>query len=199
MSSVLEFNGVEVNFGDSDNIDTGLKILDENTNDGFNILTPSNESSVINLMEIEGTENKPGDDNVFTGELNDTVFGGSGDDVIYGGSGDDFLDGGKGSDIIRGDDGNDVIIGGKGADKLIGGEGQDIFKIQLEDFANGEKDRIMDFEVGIDIIEINGVDTTKIKLDGKEVKYNDETILRLSGDITGIEAEAADNDTFELF
>ena len=178
-----------------------LVVQDANSNGGFNVLADLNEDAFIVVNEIDGTEsaNDPGDDIIITGTGFDFVSAGEGDDIIVGGDGADILDGGAGSDIIRGGTNDDIIIGGKDADIMIGGSGADIFRLQVDDFANGETDRIMDFEVGMDVVEINGVDTTKVQLDGNEVKYMNETIIRLSGDVTGIQGEATDDDTFELF
>lgn len=189
MSSLLEVVG-------SDPV-----IQELNSDSGFNILADPNEDAFITISEIEGPESEenPGNDVIVTGRGFDVVFAGDGDDIIVGGDGADLLDGGAGSDIIRGGTGEDIIIGGTGADILIGGTGADIFQFDLKDFANGEVDRILDFEVGVDSAVINGLDPELAMIDGNEVKYNGETIIRLSGDVSGIQGEATDEDTFELF
>ncbi|NEP00058.1 MAG: hypothetical protein F6K58_15530 [Symploca sp. SIO2E9] len=121
-----------------------------------------------------------GDDTVAGGLGNDTIFGGEGedilrgdrnsrsagdtvggDDLIYGGkgndriggkAGDDELYGDQGDDEIWGDHGNDIISGGLGNDTVFGGAGSDTFVLAI-----GEgTDTIMDFEVGIDLIELAG-------------------------------------------
>lgn len=78
---------------------------------------------------------------------NDTMFGGSGRDTLLGDDGADFLDGGKG---------NDRLEGGRGFDVLTGGDGADTFVLA----AIPGRDRIKDFNNGIDKIEIrSGADS----------------------------------------
>lgn len=86
------------------------------------------------------------------------------DDIVYGTLERDFIDGGIGNDKIWGNDGNDRLLGGRGDDrlagdrgndKLTGGSGRDTFV--YENFAPQDlgRDRITDFEVGIDKIELH--------------------------------------------
>ena len=193
MSSLLEVIGPEP------------VVQDANDNGGFNVFADPNEDAFISMKEIDGAESAddPGDDMIMTGRGFDVVFAGDGDDVMMGGDGADFLHGGDGSDIIRGGTGDDIIIGGQDADIMMGGSGADIFQLSMDHFANGETDTVMDFEVGVDRVQINGIDPTKVTLDGKELKYNgddgEQTILRLGRDVTGIQGEGTDEDTFELF
>ena len=101
-----------------------------------------------------------GNDTMGGGSGNDTLFGDQNDDLIDGGSGDDVLDGGNGSDDLRGGDGNDRLDGGGGRDLLRGGSGADtfVFSAAADSGVNGPGDRIMDFEQGIDIIDLSGID-----------------------------------------
>ncbi len=110
------------------------------------------------------------------GAGNDIIFGGyslgkgelygdAGDDQITGKNGDDKILGGDGNDTIFGEDGNDVILGGSGNDiitgyvgndQLTGGGGNDTFVFGgFLLFADYGVDRIMDFNVGQDKIELN--------------------------------------------
>jgi Ca2+-binding RTX toxin-like protein len=67
-------------------------------------------------------------------------------------AGGDYLHGNSGDNIVRGLDGSDVLSGHKGNDKLYGGFDADVFR-----FATGDgKDVIMDFENGIDVIDVTG-------------------------------------------
>ncbi|MCF6305392.1 MAG: M10 family metallopeptidase C-terminal domain-containing protein, partial [Rhodobacteraceae bacterium] len=81
---------------------------------------------------------------------NDTLYGNAGNDGLVGGAGNDILFGGLGRDLIWGGDGDDRLVGGRSMDKLIGGAGSDTFVFNVGD----GKDRIRDFEAGIDILEI---------------------------------------------
>ena len=83
----------------------------------------------------------------------DIIFGGDGDDRIGGKGGDDYLVGDAGDDRIWGDDGDDLLWGGLGDDTLVGddfsgGFGKDVFVLAV-----GEgTDRIIDFQVGVDLL-----------------------------------------------
>jgi Ca2+-binding RTX toxin-like protein len=94
-----------------------------------------------------------GDDKLSGGLGDDLLAGGSGDDTLDGGSGDDILSGGSGDDRLVGGGGNDVLGGGSGDDVLTGGAGDD-------DFLFGDYDRISDFGVGADKIDLTGLGVT---------------------------------------
>lgn len=92
---------------------------------------------------------------------NDSLFGGDGNDHLYGGSGSDILDGGIGKDILKGAEGNDVLTGGAGMDRLYGGSGADrfVFKAARDSAPGwGQRDSILDFERGVDRIDLTGID-----------------------------------------
>jgi Ca2+-binding RTX toxin-like protein len=76
-------------------------------------------------------------------ELSDVSF--------YGSSSDDRLIGDSNSNIISGGDGDDTIFGRGGDDFLIGGSGKDTFRI------SSGSDVIVDFEKGIDMINMSGL------------------------------------------
>lgn len=91
-------------------------------------------------------------DTLAGGGGNDELYGGSSNDVLRGGEGNDLLDGGSQSDRLNGGDGDDVLIGGLGNDVLIGGAGADTFVFS----GTVNRDRITDFEAGIDQIDLTG-------------------------------------------
>lgn len=114
-----------------------------------------------------------GDDRLAGESHNDTIEGGNGRDTIEGGAGNDLLVGGLGSDslaggsdndlLLGGEDkdylsgyfGNDTLVGGDGADVLFGGDGADTFLfLSTLDSTSSERDRIRDFQVGIDKIDV---------------------------------------------
>ncbi len=76
------------------------------------------------------------------GDSLDTIFGSPGDDTIFGKGRNDILDGGAG---------DDRLVDGRGRDVLTGGTGADIFQF-IED---GKRDKITDFELGIDRIDLS--------------------------------------------
>ncbi len=92
-----------------------------------------------------------GDDRLYGGAGNDSLSARGGNDILYGKGGNDTLDGGAGSD---------VLIGGTGRDILVGGSGADAFVIQsLDDSKSGARDRILDFERGVDKIDLSAFGT----------------------------------------
>jgi len=91
-----------------------------------------------------------GKDTLFGGSGKDTLFGGSGKDTLFGGSGKDTLHGQDGGDTLAGGAGNDTLSGGQGKDTLTGGKGKDTFVFRK----GGGHDRIKDFTVGVDKLDI---------------------------------------------
>lgn len=93
-----------------------------------------------------------GKDTLNAGAGNDMLGGGFGKDTLEGGAGNDRLFGRLGADRLIGGDGDDKINGGKQNDKLTGGAGADRF-IFTDTFG---KDVVTDFEVGLDLIVLDG-------------------------------------------
>ena len=89
----------------------------------------------------------------------DEILGDSGNDTMDGGNGDDILEGGSGNDILRGRNGEDDLAGGEGRDFLTGGQGADNFVFRgIADAGIGaDRDQILDFEQGVDLIIIAGL------------------------------------------
>ncbi|WP_108500704.1 calcium-binding protein [Paracoccus indicus] len=102
-----------------------------------------------------------GNDTVSGGNGVDLVSGGAGNDWVYGDNGDDRVDGNFGADRLFGGKGNDLMIGGRGMDIMTGGQGADEFRFNaLSDsgrFPVGA-DLIRDFKVGLDRIDLSGID-----------------------------------------
>ena len=81
--------------------------------------------------------------------------------TLLGGGGNDILIGGKGSDILVGGAGNDTLWGGE--QYGFGDNAEDIFAWQADDFGrvgSVATDTIMDFEVGIDKIDLSDAFST---------------------------------------
>ena len=95
-----------------------------------------------------------GSDQLFGGDGIDTMRGQSGNDQLDGGEGNDFLDGGTGVDRILGGGGDDTLFGGSSGDQLTGGGGRDSF---LWTSAAEGRDTILDFELGADRFELDGI------------------------------------------
>ncbi|WP_299143476.1 hypothetical protein [uncultured Tateyamaria sp.] len=92
-----------------------------------------------------------GNDRLFGGAGNDDLRGGISNDRVYGGEGNDALFGDAGNDKLYGGDGDDVLTGGTGKDVMTGGAGADIFVFT----ANAHRDRITDFEDGVDLLDFS--------------------------------------------
>lgn len=77
----------------------------------------------------------------------------AGEDYVEAGEGNDQIYAGDDDDTVLGGGGSDLIVGGTGNDTLTGGTGADTFQ-----FTDGDgADTIVDFEVGKDIIFVNGL------------------------------------------
>ena len=109
------------------------------------------------------------------GDEVDIISGGAGVDNIMGAEGTDFMFGGTGDDIVRGGKGDDVVVGNEGSDVLISGEGSDIYEFFADQFVEGDKDTILDFETNDAIVVIGSTDveynnqTGSLSVDGMEV------------------------------
>lgn len=101
----------------------------------------------------------------------DVLIGGTGHDVLRGGDENDSLLGGSGDDWMRGDAGNDYRSAYHGLDTLLGEDGNDTLRGGADRFVfsdrahatTAEDDRIMDFEQGIDIIDVSALGFTDIQ------------------------------------
>jgi Ca2+-binding RTX toxin-like protein len=105
---------------------------------------------------------------------------------IDGTEGWDELRGTEGDDVIDGRGGNDLLIGGEGNDRLVGGAGWDILN---GDDANGSlvndqntfvvgvgRDRIVNFEVGKDTLEIDASYSSSSRNDRKALEALDNSL-----------------------
>ena len=81
------------------------------------------------------------------------------------------LIGTDGADILSGTAANDILIGGEGADLLTGGAGQDYFIFAEEDSSINATDEILDFETGIDHIDLSN---TAIDFENLTISFDEE-------------------------
>lgn len=119
-------------------------------------LTLGQDGSVIDIFVAGGAESVSGTGltrlRVELGAIGRTLALGPGDDRVPGAAGRDQIHGGAGNDHLAGGAGADVLIDGPGRDRLTGGAGADVFVL----VADGETDRITDFEPGTDRIDLSG-------------------------------------------
>lgn len=146
VSVVGVFNGTDILLSIENVI--GSAFADSLTGDlGVNVLTggAGNDS----LFASDGADTIDG------GNGDDLIAGGAGGDSIVGGIGNDNIGGGKGGDRIFGDDGNDTVNGNLGNDQLSGGAGADKFIFNAVLSAPTNVDTILDFEAGVDQIQLS--------------------------------------------
>ena len=119
-----------------------------------------------------------GKDKLLGAQGEDLLNGGGGRDIINGGAHDDRLYGGGGRDKLNGGGGDDRLVGGAGDDKLIGGRGADVFV-----FAAGHgQDRIMDFTVGEDLIDLTAFSTDMQNVSiAEDAIAVDDLVIRADG------------------
>lgn len=82
----------------------------------------------------------------------DRINGKAGHDKIHGKGGNDTLIGDAGNDWLYGESGRDTLIGGAGNDVLTGGSHADSFRFT----GKWGRDKIRDFQDGIDRIDLRG-------------------------------------------
>ena len=163
-------------------------------NGGANDDTLHGNSGADNIETATGTNTVYGGsgyDTLTGGSSVDTIFGGSGNDVILGGGGNDQLHGGRGDDSINGGNGDDAISGDMGQDILTGGAGADtfIFTSASDSWATSA-DTINDFEVGIDVIDLSGINA--------DLSATDALVLSDDGVDTRIEIDRDLDGTAEM-
>lgn len=121
-----------------------------------------------------------GDDRLYGGSGHDSLFGGSGRDYLYGGSGDDRLSAGEGSgDRLYGGTGNDTLIAGRGALTLFGEGGADSFVFEAGTAPVGATQRIADFQGGVDVIDLSGIDARRFGADYDPALAGDQDFVFL--------------------
>lgn len=108
------------------------------------------------------------------------IMGTSSANSLSGSSAHDLIIGAAGNDTISGGSGDDILVDGTGVDRLTGGTGADTFVL----VADGQNDYIMDFEAGVDRLDLSGfsmfygVDQLAITStsSGAELRFRDEVI-----------------------
>ncbi len=172
--------------------------------DGNDVLIINSEDNKILALAGDDVVNgMGGDDAIYGDEGNDLLVGdqdsssGSsetgGNDIIYGGNGNDVISGKGGNDRLWGDAGNDQMLGDDGDDYLRGGDGNDVLTgdnfstaggVDTFVLAAGEgTDTIIDFEIGIDLIELAG-GLTPEELTIEQVGA--DTAISFNGEVLGI-------------
>lgn len=128
--------------------------------------------TMTNAGKVKGDVTLSGMDDSYytlnTGVTLGAIHGQGGSDDLRGGRGRDEIDGGDDNDTLRGGGVRDLLIGGAGSDYIEGGRGKDL--LYGNEFAGGGidadnfdyvtakvgRDRIMDFDDGMDHLRLNG-------------------------------------------
>ena len=151
-------------------VDSATDLIVENAGEGADVVyayaSYTLAANVENLWLFDGANGGSGNasDNLLVANLNtgSTLYGLAGADALVGENGDDALYGGTGNDFLNGQAGNDVLVGGQGSDLLYGGAGVDTFLYAAASdsvVAGGNMDAIMDFQIGIDKVNLHSVMT----------------------------------------
>lgn len=145
-------------------------------------------------------EGQSGDDVLYGHGQNDRLIGGAGHDQAWGGNGSDRISGNNGQDMLWGNGGNDDLIGGLGQDQLWGQRGSDLLNgMKGDDVMSGGKDadifvfdgrinegqdEITDFEIGVDLIRIEGLVFSDLVIGGGStavIVLDQKTEISLTG------------------
>ena len=104
-------------------------------------------ATAVSGPDITGTAAR---DTLIGTAMSEGMYGLQGDDGLSGMAGKDLLFGQRGHDILNGGTGDDILNGGRGNDQLVGGTGADRFV-----FREPGADRVQDFTLGVDTLEIS--------------------------------------------
>jgi Ca2+-binding RTX toxin-like protein len=120
---------------------------------------------------------------ILTGEAANSGNGNVLNNTLYGNSEANSLSGLEGDDRLYGNAGDDTLLGGAGNDILNGGAGADIFVFNTALDATANRDRISDFESGIDKIELDRTIFTALSNEGLlSAEYFQSSTTGVAGD-----------------
>ena len=178
---VLYSNGLGDKFDGGTGIDTAVlseSQYAEYVNLGTESITIlSNSVPASYNSEIKNVENVIG-----TGH-DDILYGDYKDNVLQGGDGADELYGADGNDTLVGGNGNDWLYGQAGSDQLTGGAGADTFAYTfLSDSTVVHNDIIMDFEAGVDKLDLSGLNIQQADLLMKNEVINGDNYTAVCAD-----------------
>ncbi|HTV68766.1 MAG TPA: calcium-binding protein [Rhizobiaceae bacterium] len=115
----------------------------------------------------------------------DVLFGGRGADELNGFGGNDILLGGAGNDDLFGGAGNDRMVGGLGSDWHTGGSGFDRFDFNAlnESLPSANRDRITDFQLDIDLIDLSTIDANALLAGNQAFTFRGTAAFTAAGQI----------------
>lgn len=127
------------------------------------------------------------------GRFGEVIMAGPGDTELNGSVRDDHLEAGADDVILRGGGGNDRLVAGTGETRLWGGPGEDVFVFR----PGGGVDRIMDFEHGLDRIDLSAYpmlySTAALSFEsthtGARIRLGDDVIVVRTHDLMPLSSE----------
>ena len=123
-----------------------------------------------------------------TGNLNGT--GNGLNNQITGNSGNNNLNGAAGNDSLNGAAGNDSLNGAAGRDTLTGGTGTDIFIFQFGQSTAAALDRVTDFAIGTDKIDLLSQAGGAINAPVAFTRATDSTTTNINTIVTNVFTDA---------
>ncbi len=129
------------------------------------------------------------------GDITTPILGTNAAETLTGGPEDDLIMGFDKADRLVGNGGDDRLVDGAGSDKLKGGEGADVFVL----LADNRADRILDFEMGEDRVDLSDLEMLYDYSSLKIVSKTYGALIRFAGE--KLKVATADNTslTFEDF
>jgi Ca2+-binding RTX toxin-like protein len=115
------------------------------------------------------------------GSLGDLQYGEAGEDTMRGSATNDRMYGGLDNDDMFGGNGEDLIHGGSGVNTLAGGLDRDTFAFQSFGAGHGY-DRITDFELAYDKIDLSEIDADPLTDGNQEFRFSNRA-LRFDDDV----------------
>jgi serralysin len=119
--------------------------------------------TIAHGVTIENAYGGQGDDLITGNAAANNLRCYAGADLLRGLDGNDLLQGGSGDDRLLGYDGNDTLSGGSGCDVLSGGTGRDVFIFDARPSTLSNRDKIADFNVRDDTIDLENAIFTTLK------------------------------------
>ena len=187
VSVYLEWTGLDV--GGGEGADSLISIENLTGSDFDDRLVGDSESNVLT--------GGAGNDRLIGKGGDDILLGEAGIDALIGETGSDELDGGADRDYLYGNLGEDRLYGGAGDDNLHGGSGaglldgaSDVFIYRGTADGGGGYDRILDFENGLDQIDLSAFGFTDFTNDVAALASEMDAGLKIKfapGDVLFIE------------
>jgi ELWxxDGT repeat protein len=127
---------------------------------------------------------------LLTGTVNLNGTGNGLNNVITGNSGNNSLNGAAGNDTLIGGAGNDSLNGAAGIDTLTGGTGTDIFIFQFGQSTAAALDRVTDFAIGTDKIDLLSQTGAAINAPVAFTRAADSTTTNINTIVTNVFIDA---------